>query len=270
MKKSFRTQTVTHHQFVRMVLTITIMLVVVIILTCALYSKVIIARNQTYVDGMLTRYRDSLTAQIEEYVQLVQTAAYDASVRDYLQTQDAYERHLAGQKVSALFSNLKMVQTGIDDFFLFRPDDPPSSYASLGAQQTTLAEQLWQRAKPGVAGVYSYAFGYEGAPNSIAVVGCPVFGLTLDGSQARIIGAVAVAIDSRVIEHNLQEFYLQDGLRYSLVAPDGTVILGETLEISETALQSAFESGALEQESSVSSTGRDWGRSRFASTSISS
>ena len=41
----------------------------------ALYGKVIIARNQTYVEGMLTRYRDSLTAQIEEYVQLVQTAA---------------------------------------------------------------------------------------------------------------------------------------------------------------------------------------------------
>ena len=69
MKKTILTRTVTHRQFVRMVLSITILLVAVIILTCALYGKVIIARNQTYVEGMLTRYRDSLTAQIEEYVQ---------------------------------------------------------------------------------------------------------------------------------------------------------------------------------------------------------
>ena len=109
MKKTILTRTVTHRQFVRMVLSITILLVAVIILTCALYGKVIIARNQTYVEGMLTRYRDSLTAQIEEYVQLVQTAAYDASVRDYLQAEDAYARHQAAQQVSTLFSNLQMV-----------------------------------------------------------------------------------------------------------------------------------------------------------------
>ena len=253
MKKTILTRTVTHRQFVRMVLSITILLVAVIILTCALYGKVIIARNQTYVEGMLTRYRDSLTAQIEEYVQLVQTAAYDASVRDYLQAEDAYARHQAAQQVSTLFSNLQMVQTGIDQFFLFRPDDPETSYASLGAQQVALLEGLWQRARPGVVGVYSYAYGYDGAPGSVAVIGSPVFSLNLDGRQAGVLGAVAVAIDSRVIERNLQEFYLQEGLRYSLVAADRTAFLGQSLEISEADLSAAFETGHLERDSSGSS-----------------
>ena len=253
MKKTILTRTVTHRQFVRMVLSITILLVAVIILTCALYGKVIIARNQTYVEGMLTRYRDSLTAQIEEYVQLVQTAAYDASVRDYLQAEDAYARHQAAQQVSTLFSNLQMVQTGIDQFFLFRPDDPETSYASLGAQQVALLEGLWQRARPGVVGVYSYAYGYDGAPGSVAVIGSPVFSLNLDGRQAGVLGAVAVAIDSRVIERNLQEFYLQEGLRYSLVAADRTAFLGQSLEISEADLSAAFEAGHLERDSSGSS-----------------
>ena len=102
--------------------------------------------------------------------------------------------------MSTLFPNLQMVQTGIDQFFLFRPDDPETSYASLGAQQVALLEGLWQRARPGVVGVYSYAYGYDGAPGSVAVIGSPVFSLNLDGRQAGVLGAVAVAIDSRVIE----------------------------------------------------------------------
>ena len=98
-----------------------------------------------------------------------------------------------------------------------------------------------------------YAYGYDGAPGSVAVIGSPVFSLNLDGRQAGVLGAVAVAIDSRVIERNLQEFYLQEGLRYSLVAADRTAFLGQSLEISEADLSAAFETGHLAADSSGSS-----------------
>ena len=147
MKNKTLPQTVTHRQFIHMVLSITAMLIAIILLTCLLYTMVILRRNQNDVEGVLTKYHDSLTAQIEEYAQLVQTAAYDASVRDYLQTEDTYARHLAGQKVSTLFSNLKMVQNGINEFFLFKPDDAEVIHVSLGAQQPMLMERLRQCSK---------------------------------------------------------------------------------------------------------------------------
>src|SRR5699024_9907532 len=134
-------RTVTHRQFTRFVIAITVVLAAVILLTCLLYTMVILQRNQDYVDGILARYQESLSTQMEEYTQLVQTAAYDASVLEYLQADDAYARHLAGLEVSTLFSSLKMVQNGIEDFFLFRPDDASVTYASLGARQPELMQR---------------------------------------------------------------------------------------------------------------------------------
>ena len=146
--------TVTHRRFVRIALIMTIALIAVIVITCALYTSVILERNRGYVEGVMNQYRDSLDAQLEEYAQLVQTAAYDPSVRDYLLAEDAYERHLAGLRVSTLFSNLKMVRNGIEDFFVFRPDDAQITYVRLGAEQPALMRRLWQCKKPEIIGIF--------------------------------------------------------------------------------------------------------------------
>ena len=66
-------RTVTHRQFTRFVIAITVVLAAVILLTCLLYTMVILQRNQDYVDGILARYQESLSTQMEEYTQLVQT-----------------------------------------------------------------------------------------------------------------------------------------------------------------------------------------------------
>lgn len=255
MKNRTFLHTVTHRQFIHMVLAITATLIAVILLTCLLYTTVILRRNQNDVEGVLTKYRDSLTAQIEEYVQLVQTAAYDASVREYLQTQDAYARHLAGQGVSTLFSNLKMVQIGIEEFFLFKPDDAEVTHVSLGAQQPALMERLRQCKKPEIIGVYPYASLYErrGESNFVTIVGCPVYSLTIEEQQTNVIGAVAVAISSQAIERNLREFYQREGIRYSLIDRNLSVILGDQLEVSQKDLEMAVELGRLERDNPVAS-----------------
>lgn len=158
MKK--HTYTVTHQQFLRFVVVVTFALAAIILVTCLLYTIVILQRNQTYVDIMLDQYETSVDTQMEEYTQLVQTAAYDASVRNYLQAEEPYARYLAGQEVSTLFSNLKMVQNGVADFYLFERDDPSTAYVDLGAQQSALMERLWQCAKPEVLGIYAYTPSY--------------------------------------------------------------------------------------------------------------
>ena len=104
MKK--HTYTVTHQQFLRFVVVVTFALAAIILVTCLLYTIVILQRNQTYVDIMLDQYETSVDTQMEEYTQLVQTAAYDASVRNYLQAEEPYARYLAGQEVSTLFHGL--------------------------------------------------------------------------------------------------------------------------------------------------------------------
>ena len=255
MKSRTHAHTVTHRQFIHMVLSITATLIAVIVLTCLLYTTVILRRNQNDVEGVLAKYRDSLTTMIEEYVQLVQTAAYDASVCDYLQTEDAYARHLAGQEVSRLFSNLKMVQNGIDDFFVFKPDDAQITYVSLGAQQPALMERLRQCRKPEIIGVYPYAslYGPCGESDFVMIVGCPVYSLAIEGQQTHIIGSIAVAISSRAIERNLREFYQQEGIRYSLIDWNRSVILGDPLDVSQDDLALVIESGRLERDTLAAS-----------------
>ena len=169
MKK--HTYTVTHQQFLRFVVVVTFALAAIILVTCLLYTIVILQRNQTYVDIMLDQYETSVDTQMEEYTQLVQTAAYDASVRNYLQAEEPYARYLAGQEVSTLFSNLKMVQNGVADFYLFERDDPSTAYVDLGAQQSALMERLWQCAKPEVLGIYAYTPSYGQARADFVIFG---------------------------------------------------------------------------------------------------
>lgn len=225
--------TVTHRRFVRIALIMTSALIAVIVITCALYTAVILERNRGYVEGVMNQYRDSLDAQLEEYAQLVQTAAYDPSVRDYLLAEDAYERHLAGLRVSTLFSNLKMVRNGIEDFFVFRPDDAQITYVRLGAEQPALMRRLWQCKKPEIIGIFPYASTY-GQPcdaDFVTILGCPVYSLSGDEQHTSVTGAVAVAIGRQALEHNLREFYQLDGIHYSLMDRSRSVILGERLPV---------------------------------------
>ena len=90
MKK--HTYTVTHQQFLRFVVVVTFALAAIILVTCLLYTIVILQRNQTYVDSMLDQYETSVDTEMEEYTQVVQTAAYGASVRNYLQAEDPFAR----------------------------------------------------------------------------------------------------------------------------------------------------------------------------------
>ena len=242
--------TVTHRQFIHLVLCITATLIAVTLLTCLLYTMEILRRNKNDVEGALSKYRDSLTTQIGEYVQLAQTAAYDASVGEYLQAEDAYARHLAGQKVSTLFSNLKMVQSGIVEFFVFTPDDAQVTHVSLGAQQPELMERLRECSKPEIIGVYAYAspYGRRGESDFVTIVGCPVFSLSIDEQHTNVIGSVAVAISSQAIERNLRSFYQQEGIRYALIRQDGSIILGDPLKVTARDLKSAAAWGSLERD----------------------
>lgn len=248
-------RTVTHRQFTRFVIAITVVLAAVILLTCLLYTMVILQRNQDYVDGILARYQESLSTQMEEYTQLVQTAAYDASVLEYLQADDPYARHLAGLEVSTLFSSLKMVQNGIEDFFLFRPDDASVTYASLGARQPELMQRLWMSAKPAVIGIYPYApsYGQAGNERYVTVVGCPVYNLSAGEQHPSVVGAVAVAISQQAIESNLSEFYQLEGIHYSLMDRHQTVILGEQLPVSEQDFRAAGERGRFSRDTLAAS-----------------
>ncbi len=243
MKKRPQETSVTHRQFVRLVVTMTCLLVAVIIITCAVYCFIIMRRNQTYVDGTLKQYQDNLTTQMAEYTQLAQTAAYDTSVREYLLEDEPYARYEASLKVSTLFSNLKMVQRGIVDFAVFRPNDSSSTYASFGMNQTTMMQRLWQCTKPEIIGIYRHAssYGQPQSANFVAVVGCPVYSMDLNGTQPKIIGAVAVVISQQEIESNLLEFYQLEGMHYALVDQNRTIILGEELVVSESDWQHAHE-----------------------------
>ena len=253
MKK--HTYTVTHQQFLRFVVVVTFALAAIILVTCLLYTIVILQRNQTYVDIMLDQYETSVDTQMEEYTQLVQTAAYDASVRNYLQAEEPYARYLAGQEVSTLFSNLKMVQNGVADFYLFERDDPSTAYVDLGAQQSALMERLWQCAKPEVLGIYAYTPSYgQARADFVILAGCPVYSLTVDGPQSRVIGAVVVAINRQAIESNLREFYQLEGMRYALLDQQQRVILGRPLTVSQQDYRLACEQGDVAHNTLTSST----------------
>ena len=253
MKK--HTYTVTHQQFLRFVVVVTFALAAIILVTCLLYTIVILQRNQTYVDIMLDQYETSVDTQMEEYTQLVQTAAYDASVRNYLQAEEPYARYLAGQEVSTLFSNLKMVQNGVADFYLFERDDPSTAYVDLGAQQSALMERLWQCAKPEVLGIYAYTPSYgQARADFVILAGCPVYSLTVDGPQSRVIGAVVVAINRLAIESNLREFYQLEGMRYALLDQQQRVILGRPLTVSQQDYRLACEQGDVAHNTLTSST----------------
>ena len=253
MKK--HTYTVTHQQFLRFVMVVTFALAAIILVTCLLYTIVILQRNQTYVDIMLDQYETSVDTQMEEYTQLVQTAAYDASVRNYLQAEEPYARYLAGQEVSTLFSNLKMVQNGVADFYLFERDDPSTAYVDLGAQQSALMERLWQCAKPEVLGIYAYTPSYgQARADFVILAACPVYSLTVDGPQSRVIGAVVVAINRLAIESNLREFYQLEGMRYALLDQQQRVILGRPLTVSQQDYRLACEQGDVAHNTLTSST----------------
>lgn len=242
----------TKHQFYRLMLMTFSLFVAIVLFSCISYSQIILRRNDQYVARVTKQCRDSITAQAEEMQRFVQTAVYDSSVIRYLTEKEPYARYLLGRETNKLFSNMRMINSNVEDIFVFSAGDNRAAFSSLAVSHADILSALSQSSMPDVLGAYPYSAANGKEIIHALMVGGNVYDMTSADAPSKRIGSIVVAFSPDVVADSFADIIHLDGLSLMMINEHGNAVYGRLNQPNERLLAQAMALSETQEVGSVS------------------
>ena len=220
----------TQRQFRHLTLLCLASLLAVVILSSALYVRVILNRNHVFENHIIDQYRTTIDFSASEAEQLVRTLISDSAVTAYMRETDPARRYALGQQVRLFLSSVKAIQPEILDVFLIEGQPDAPTFLAMGESQGEITRRVADHRLPVVAGFYPY---HTATGESTALyVGCDVYDIS-SLTAPESIGTIVAAMSLDRMDAALSDFGEIPGIYYAVLDEDMRPINGTTQYLKE-------------------------------------
>ena len=241
----------TKKQF-RIVMTFnTILLLLAILISSAIYTYIVLNRNEQYINRIVSQYHASILSQSGEFRKFVKTVACDTTCIQYMTEKDLYRRHELSRQVNTLFSNMKIIQPKALELFVFLQDDPAVTFSSIAQSQENIVKQLRMIPDAEILDVYPCVTS-QGTVSAL-IVGSSVYDISEADISSVPIGAVAAAFSLHEMESSLSGLADLDGVTYGVFSNTRQQLAGDITISDKPLYQRALSLANRAEQGRVSS-----------------
>lgn len=224
----------------------TILLVLALILSSAIYTYIVLNRNEQYVERIVSQYHANILSQSEEFCKFVKTIACDTTVIQYMTQADPYRRHELSRQVNTLFTNMKIIQPKALELFIFLKNDLTVTFSSIAQNEEDIVKNLWKTTDVAIIDVYPYMTAQGTVPSLIA--GSSVYDISRTDVSSEPIGAVAAAFDLQEMESSLSALANLEGVSYGVFSNTQQHLAGDFSILEKPLTQSTLSIRNLSEE----------------------